>query len=138
MARAKDTFSDAAESIRPFVERAMTDENLRRELMRAFGTARELYGDLVNGDEPPPVTLSSRVATDEEIRAKIGEAIGDLREASELPKAHRDRPSGKASTLVIAGIALAVLFNPVTGAETRKFIREIVSPSGDQTATREG
>lgn len=137
MARAKDTFSDAAETIRPFVERAMTDENLRRELMRAFGTARELYGDLVNGDEPPPVTLSSRVATDEEIRAKIGEAIGDLREASELPKAHRDRPSGKASTLVIAGIALAVLFNPVTGAETRKFIREIVSPSGDQTASSE-
>ena len=47
MTKTRDKVADAAESIRPYVERAMTDEKLRDEVMRAFGTARELYGELI-------------------------------------------------------------------------------------------
>ena len=82
MAKAKDTLFDAAESIKPYVERAMTDERLRDEVMRAFGTARELYGELLSGKDKP-ITVASRVATDDDIRDKLREAIEDLRQASE-------------------------------------------------------
>lgn len=130
MAKAKDTLSDAAETIRPYVERAMTDEKLRQEVMRAFGTARELYGELV-GEKNRPITLASRVATDDDIRDKLREAIEDLRNASERLQGKRERSTGRASTLLVAGIALGILFNPVTGSETRRFIRDLLSSGGD-------
>ena len=132
MPKTKETLLDAADNIKPYIERAMTDEKLRAELMRAFGTARELYGELMSGKDRP-ITLASRVATDDEIRDKVREAIDDLRHASERIKVKQDkeRSSGRGAKLLIAGIALGILFNPVTGAETRRFIKELIS-SGDQ------
>ncbi len=128
MAKTKDTLLDAAESIKPYVERAMTDERLRDEVMRAFGTARELYGELLSGKDTP-ITVASRVATDDDIRDKLREAIEDLRQASERLQGKKDRSSGKGSTLLVAGIALGILFNPLTGAETRRFIKDLISGS---------
>ena len=45
--RGKDKVNDAAENIKPYVERAMEDEKLRDDVMRAFGSAREIYKDLM-------------------------------------------------------------------------------------------
>jgi hypothetical protein len=127
----KKTVSAAAEQVRPYVERAMNDEKLRREVLRAFATARELYGDLIS-DRDRPITLASRVATDDDVRDKLREAIDDLRSASERLQGRRERSSSRASTLLIAGIALGILFNPVTGAETRRFIRDLISGGGGE------
>jgi len=129
MTNTKDRVSEAAESIKPYVERAMTDEKLRNEVLRAFGTARELYSELI-GEKGRPITLASRVATDDDIRDKLREAIEDLRNASERLQGKKERSGGK-STLLIAGLALGILFNPVTGAETRKFIKDMISGGGD-------
>jgi hypothetical protein len=141
MPKTKDTLLDAADTIKPYIERAMTDEKLRAEVMRAFGTARELYGEFVSGIDRP-ITLASRVATDDEIRDKVREAIEDLRHASERiqGKHDRERSSGRGAKLLIAGIALGILFNPVTGAETRRFIKDLVSSSseGDRSSSSNG
>jgi hypothetical protein len=126
MTKTKRTLADTADTVRPYVERAMSDEKLRREVIRALVTARELYGELMS-DRDRPITIASRVATDDDIRDKLREAIDDLRSASERLKGQRDRSSVRASTLLIAGIALGILFNPVTGAETRRFIRDMLS-----------
>jgi hypothetical protein len=126
----KKSVSTAAEQVRPYVERAMNDEKLRREVLRAFATAREVYGDLVS-DRDRPITLASRVATDDDVRDKMREAIEDLRSASERLQGRRERSSARTSTLLVAGIALGILFNPVTGAETRRFIRELISGTSE-------
>jgi hypothetical protein len=131
MTKTKTRVTDAAESIRPYVERAMNDEKLRTEVLRAFGTARELYGELI-GEKNRPITLASRVATDDDIRDKLRDAIEDLRNAGERLQGKRDRSGAGKSTLLIAGIALGILFNPVTGAETRRFIKDMLLP-GDGT-----
>jgi hypothetical protein len=130
----KKSVSAAADQMRPYVERAMNDEKLRREVLRAFATARELYGDLIS-DRDRPITLASRVATDDDVRDKLREAIDDLRSASERLQGRRERSSARASTLLVAGIALGILFNPVTGAETRRFIRELMSGGGSESHT---
>jgi hypothetical protein len=124
---ARDKVYDATESIRPYVERAMADEKLRDDVMRAFGNAREIYRDLMG--EKSAITLASRVATDDDIRDKLRDAIEDLRHASERLQGKRER-SGRNATLLVAGIALGLLFNPITGPETRRFIKEMLS-SGD-------
>src|SRR5277367_4860823 len=128
-ANARDNLLTKADTVRPYVERAMNDERLRAEVMRAFSTARDLYGDLI-GDKDKPMVLASRVATDDEIRDKMREAIDDLRSASDRLQGKREAARGRASTLLVAGIALGILFNPVTGAETRRFIRDLISSGG--------
>jgi hypothetical protein len=135
VAKGKDTFSGAAETIRPYFERAMTDERLRDEVMRAFATARELYGEFMN-EKGRPITIASRVATDDDLRDKLREAIEDLRRASDRlqGKRERDRSSGRSSAVLVAGIALGILFNPVTGPETRRFIRELIASGGEEGA----
>ena len=99
--------------VKPYVERAMSDEKLRDEVMRAFGTARELYDELIG--ERTPITLASRVATDDDIRDKLREAIEDLAARATGSRASETH-GGRNATLLVAGIALGILFNPVTGA----------------------
>ena len=122
--KARDKVYDAAENIKPYVERAMEDEKLRNDVMRAFGNAREIYKDLMG--EKSAVTLASRVATDDDIRDKLRDAIEDLRHASERLQG-KEKHSGRNTTLLVAGIALGLLFNPITGPETRRFIKEMLA-----------
>jgi hypothetical protein len=129
MAKATDRVYDTAGTIKPYVERAMSDEKLRSDVMSAFSTARELYNELVGGRDP--VTVATRVATDEEIRDKLRAAVEDLRSAADRLQGKRSH-SGRNTTLLVAGIALGILFNPVTGPETRKWLKEMIGGGGDE------
>jgi hypothetical protein len=120
----------AADNLKPYVERAMTDEKLRNDIFRAFRTANDLYRELMS-DRDEPVRIATRVATDDDVRDKLREAIEDLRSASERLKGKRDH-STRNTLLLLTGITLGLLYNPVTGPETRRFIREMLSgPSPD-------
>jgi hypothetical protein len=129
MGRQKDTLLTKADNVRPYVERAMSDENLRRDVLRAFAIARGLYGELAR-DRDRPITIASRVATDDEIRDKLRDAIEDLRRASDRLQGKKQRSGVRGSTLLVTGIALGILFNPVTGPETRRFIKDMFSGGG--------
>jgi gas vesicle protein len=107
----------------------MADERLRDDVMRAFGNAREIYRDLMG--EKSAITLASRVATDDDIRDKLRDAIEDMRRATERIQGKREH-SGRNATLLVAGIALGLLFNPITGPETRRFVKDMLSPGGGQ------
>ena len=128
MAKTKDKVVDAAENVKPYVDRAISDEKLRADVLSAFTTARDLYNELV-GDRRA-VTVAARVATDEEVRTKLKEAVEDLRSAADRLQGKRDH-SGRNATLLVAGIALGILFNPVTGPETRKWLKEMIGGSDE-------
>ena len=95
MGRQKDTLLTKADTVRPYVERAMSDENLRRDVIRAFAIARGLYSELAR-DRDKPITIASRVATDDEIRDKLRDAIEDLRSAGDRLQGKKER-SGSAA-----------------------------------------
>ena len=128
MAKTKEKVYDTAGSVKPYVERAMHDEKLRDDVMSAFTTARALYSELIGGRNA--VTLATRVATDDEVREKLRAAIEDLRSAADRLQGKRTH-GGRNATLLVAGIALGILFNPLTGPETRRWLKEMLGGADD-------
>jgi hypothetical protein len=128
MVKAKDKVYDAAENVKPYVERAMSDEKLKQDVLSAFSTAKDLYNELIGGRSA--VAVASRVATDDEVRDKLRAAIEDLRSAADRLQGKQER-RGRNTTLLIAGIALGILFNPITGPETRRWLKEMLSGGSD-------
>lgn len=127
MAMTKDRFSDAAGSARPYVERAFKDEEVRDSMKSALAAARDIYSELVGGRG---VThIAARVATDKEIQENLRGAIEDLRKAADRVQG-KDQHKGRNSMLLLAGIALGILFNPMTGPATRSWIKDMVFGEG--------
>ena len=125
------TTTDKISDVRPYVERALRDEELRDNLKAAFLAARDVYSDLT-GDRGVS-GLATRVATDRDSQDNLRRAVEELREASDRVRGKEDH-SGRNTMLLFAGITLAVLFNPVTGPQTRAWIKDkILGPSDDFT-----
>jgi hypothetical protein len=132
MSKTTDKVYDAADNVKPYVQRALKDEKLREDVLSAFATARDVYGELMGNRSA--VTVAQRVATDEELQGKLRDAIDDLRGAADRLQGRRRKSdhSGRNATLLIAGIALGILFNPVTGPETRRWLKDLIGGGSDE------
>ena len=128
MAKTKEKFTDAAGTVKPYVERAVRDEKLREDVRSAFESARAVYNELIGGRGVVP--LATRVATDKDIQDELRSAITDLRRAADRIQGREDH-TGRNSLLLLVGIALGILFNPMTGPQTRKFIADKLFGGGD-------
>jgi hypothetical protein len=117
MAKAKDRVSD----MKPYLKRAVQDEEVRDNLKSAIAAAREIYDELLGGRSTTAV--ATRVATDKDIQENLRSAVEDLRKAAMRVQGKKEHSSRNA-TLLMAGIALGILFNPVTGAQTREWITD--------------
>ena len=119
MTKAKDRLEDA----KPYVKRAIQDEELRESLRSAFATARDVYDELVGNRG---VTgIASKVATDEDIQVQLRSAVEDLRNAANRIQG-AERHKGRSGGLLLVGIALGILFNPITGPETRRWLKDSI------------
>ncbi|MFL6035114.1 MAG: hypothetical protein ACJ74I_08550 [Gaiellaceae bacterium] len=126
----KDKFSGAAGNVRPYVERAVGDAELRENVKTAFQAARDVYDELLGNRSV--TTVATRVATDKEIQDKLREALDELRTAADRVQGKKEH-SGRNATLLVTGIALGILFNPVTGPATRKKLADMVFGGDDFT-----
>lgn len=124
MARTKDKFQDTADTVRPYVDRALHDEDLRDNLKEAFEAARQVYAELL-GNRNLTAT-ATRVATDKEIQENLKKTVEELREASRRVQGKEDHGT-RNTMLLLAGISAGILLNPKTGPQTRKWLMEKIT-----------
>jgi hypothetical protein len=116
---AKTNVSD----VKPYVERAIKDEEFRDNLKNAFVAARDVYDELIG---PRGVSgKAARVASDKDMRENLRSAIEELRSAAD--RIQRGPTHKGRNLLLVTGIALGILlFNPLTGSDARKWLKDTV------------
>ena len=125
MNKRTDRLSDAATNVRPYVERALKDEELRDNVRQAFQAAKEVYGELVSKGQVSKA--ATHAVTDREVQENLRTAVDELRHAASRIQGEEEEPHrGRNTALLVSGIALGILFNPVTGPQARAWLRENV------------
>ena len=124
MAKTKDRISDTADTMRPYVDRALHDEDLRDNLKEAFNAARDVYAELLGGRTL--TATATRVATDKEIQDNLRKTVEELRKATDRLQGKEDHGT-RNTMLLLAGITAGILFNPMTGPQTRKWLMEKIT-----------
>jgi hypothetical protein len=121
MARPK--VKEKVADVTPYVKRAMQDPELRDNLRSAFTTTRDVYNELMG--KRGMTGVATKVASDREIQDQLRSAIEDLRSAANRVQG-KEAHKGRNTTLLLVGIALGVLFNPLTGPDTRRWLKDKV------------
>jgi gas vesicle protein len=122
MASAKQRVSD----VRPYVERAMRDDELRDSLKNAFQAAKDVYDQLIG---PRGATgMATRVATDKDVQENLKRIADELRNAADRVQ-RKDDHTARNMLFLLSGIAIGLLFNPFSGPTTRKWLKEKVTGS---------
>jgi hypothetical protein len=128
MHKTRDKVSDAADNVKPYVDRALHDEELRDNLRSAYASARSIYDELIGKRGVSGV--ATRVATDKDIQDELRSTIADLRKAADRVQGKEPHKS-RNGMLLLLGIVLGILFNPLTGESTRKWLSNRVFGGGD-------
>jgi hypothetical protein len=119
--RGKEKVGGAVESARPYVERLARDEELHDHVKKAYDSARRIYDDLIGDRGPSGMAL--RVARDKDLQNELRRAVEELRQAGRHARG-AEAHTGRNVSLLLAGIALGVLFNPATGPDTRRWLKD--------------
>lgn len=133
MTKTKDKPTQAVETLRPYVKRAMEDPELRDDLLAAFVTARSLYEQVAKGRG---VKGKAAKVTKKDFQEQIQDLVSELSNAGDRfqgdkPKSHKFRNR----VMLLTGVTLGVLYNPWTGESTREWIMNRISgDDGDSLA----
>lgn len=124
---------DTIEVVRPYLERALRDEEFRKDLKEALQAARELYGPLTKSNGG--VTGSAKyLATDKKAQEQLRKAVEEFSSAADTlkgsgkskKKSHKGR-----KMLLLAGVIAGALYNPWTGPQTREKLLDMIAGSDD-------
>lgn len=132
MAKTKDKLYDTADTMKPYVDRALHDDDLHDNLKEAFKAARDVYAELLGNRNLTATAM--RAATDQDIQDNLKKAVDELRTAANRIQGKEDH-GARNTMLLLAGITAGILFNPMTGPQTRAWLMEKITGEGSDDYT---
>jgi gas vesicle protein len=124
MAKTKEKLYDTADTMRPYVDRALHDDALHDNIKEAFTAARDVYSELLGNRNLTGTAV--RAATDKDVQDNLKKAVEELRTAASRIQGKEDH-TGRNTMLLLAGITAGLLFNPMTGPQTRQWLMEKIT-----------
>jgi len=146
MAKTKMRVAPAVETLKPYLDRALNDKDVRGDLNEALSSARDVYGPLAkNVRKKGAAKSASLIATDAKLQENLRKALGDFGKAAGSLKGEAKKSHKKRNTVLLAGVAAGALYNPWSGPQTRTWLMEKTSrgkerlqPLGDDLAGAAG
>ena len=135
MAKTKMSPALSTDALKPYVQRAMTDPELREDLLAAFVAARSIYGQMAKGRG---IKGKAEKVSEKDFQKQLQHLVDDLSEASDKLKGKAKKKGHRTRNRIVllTGVTLGVLYNPWTGQATRDWIMEQVA-GGDGTELEE-
>ena len=126
MAKTKTSPALSSDTLKPYVQRAMTDPELREDLLAAFVAARSIYGQMAKGRG---IKGKAEKVSEKDFQKQLQHLVDDLSDASDKLKGKAKKKGHKTRNRIIllTGVTLGVLYNPWTGQATRDWIMEQVA-----------
>jgi hypothetical protein len=121
MAKTKTSPALSVDALKPYVQRAMTDPELREDLLAAFAAARGLYGQMA---KTSGVKSKAEKVSDKDFQKDLQKLVDELSVASDKLQGKAKKKSHKARNrvLLLTGVVVGALYNPWTGEQTREWI----------------
>jgi hypothetical protein len=113
----------STDALKPYVQRAMTDPELREDLLAAFVAARSIYDQMAKGRG---IKGKAEKATQKDVQKHLQKLVDDLSEASDKFKGKKSHKA-RNRVILLTGVTLGVLYNPWTGQATRDWIMDQVA-----------
>jgi hypothetical protein len=133
MAYSKEKVAIAALSAKPFVERALRDEELRENIRNAYTSARAVYAEL--GSRKRMSDAAAQLANDKDVQDDLRKAVEELRNAANrvqrVKRQSEPERAARNALILLAGITLGILFNPITGPSARRALSRKLFGGGD-------
>ena len=134
MAKTKTSPALSTDALKPYVQRAMTDPELREDLLAAFVAARSIYGQMAKGRG---LKGKAEKVSEKDFQKQLQSLVGDLSEASDKLKGKETKThKARNRVMLLTGVTLGVLYNPWTGQATRDWIMEQIA-GGDGAGLEE-
>jgi hypothetical protein len=112
----------AVQTARPVVERLARDEEFQQHVKAAYDSARVLYDELFV--DRAPKSIGSKIARDAAVQEELKRVLAELGAATKRAKTPPKTSHKGRNTLLLAGILIGILYNPATGADTRRWLKE--------------
>lgn len=112
------------ETLKPYIERALTDPAFRSDLKDAVDAARELYGPLTKSDGMTDV--ATKVATDKKTQKQLRKTLEEVSKAAGSLQGKKGKHRAR-KTVLLAGVVAGALYNPWTGEQTRKWLLDRIA-----------
>jgi hypothetical protein len=123
------TIADTFDTVKPYLERALHDEEFRNDLRDALKAARELYGPL---SKQNGVSGGARaLATDKKAQEQMRRALDDLMSAKDTLQGKKKKSHKGRNMVLLAGIIAGALYNPWTGPQTREKLLDLIAGQDD-------
>ena len=125
--KSNERLDTAVDSLRPYIEKALKDDDFRDHVREALTTARGIYGDL--SKERGLGKSARKLATDKDLQDNLRRALEELGDAADRvqSKGKKGRAQESQGRCWSPASCVGALYNPWTRARTRHWLLEQIA-----------